>query len=145
MPATWNLIYFCFDILFSHSLMKHNEWGRGGSKVEGETDYYIVQSLWFPYWPVSLLCMLVGTCMFFFKKKLSLRLFHCVSISVTEAWRWIKQTSGLGSRRGVNSFSQSKGVSRDAVQFTSLVIMHNAPVKRPRPSVFLFTAALFFP
>lgn len=125
MSATWNLIYFCFDILFSHSLMEHKEWGRGGGEVGGETDYYFVHSLWFfspimacessvPFWGL----------VWFFKWKWSSRLFHSVSIKCDwdfeGAWN-----------KPVSRFSWSKGVSRNKVQSFSLVALHTAPVNRP--------------
>lgn len=138
MPATWNVFYFCFDILFSHSLTEHRGWGRGGGKI------IILHSLWV-FSPI-MACepsVLLGTCMFFQAKMRLEAIPQCINqcdwgLKMHETNWWVGEL-------GVATFSQSKGVSRNSVQFSFLVaILHKASVNRPWPSVLLFNTSLFF-
>lgn len=138
MFATVNLISFCFDILFPHSLMEHKEWGRVGS------EFGWCNRLFGPTIACES-CVLLGTCMFFLSENEAWgysTVYQSVWLRLEDAWNkpvgW-----GVGGRLAV--FPRAKGSAE--MQYNSpplLPCKHKASVNRPGPSVFLFTGSLFF-
>lgn len=128
------LWYFIFSLI--------REWGRGGSQVGGCHRWFFLHSLWF-FSPI-MVCessVLLGTCMAFQVKMKLEAIPQCINQCDWGLKMHEKNGSLVG---GECSVSLSKGVSRKPLQFSSLVAMHKTSVKRPGPSVLLFTTSLFF-